>query len=74
MSKSQKKGLTGLDALDRMSADMRLIAREVGFGKIYFPCKSNPSIECEVHNGLITQVELSFTSNGPDRKKRYRSG
>lgn len=75
MSKSPKKDLTGQDALEKMCSDIRLIAREVGFGKIYFPCKANPSIECEVHNGLVTQVELSFTGdNRPDRKKRYRSG
>lgn len=74
MSKSQKKDLTKLDALDKMSAAIRLIGREVAFGKIYFPCKANPSIECEVHNGLITQVELTFTNdNRPDRKKRYLS-
>ncbi len=75
MAKSPKLSLTGPDALEKMSADIRLIAREVGFGKMFYPCKANPSIECEVHNGLITQIAISFTGtmNPPDMQKKYRS-
>ena len=69
-----KNNLTCSDAFGKMCADIRAIARELGFGTLWFPCKANPSITFEVHNGLITQVELTFTQNGqPDRKKRYRA-
>jgi len=74
MSKNAKIPLTKPDCLERMCFDIRAVAREVRFGTIWFPCKSNPSFECKVHNGLVTQVEITFTNDySPDRKKVYRS-
>lgn len=82
MSKSPKLSLTKLDSLEKMCDDIRLIAEVTGYGTIWYPTKDNPSIICEVHNGLVTQTEILFikarhdkdgTPIAPDRSVKYRS-
>lgn len=65
----EKNNLTKVDALGKMCADIRDIAKEVAFGQIFFPNRANPSITCEVHNGLIKQIEILY----PEKTVRYRS-
>lgn len=60
MSKSSKKGLTGQDTLEKMCSDIRQIAEVVRYGTIWYPTMANPSIICEVHNGLVTQTQILF--------------
>lgn len=73
MYNSQKKDLTKADAVEMMMADVRFEARELKFGSIWLPSKSNPALELKVHNGLITQIELLIEEEGLDRKKVYRA-
>ncbi len=60
MYNSQKKDLTLRDALDTMCDYMRLEAKNVGHGKIHYPCKEKPKMELTVVNGLTTQIELTI--------------
>lgn len=60
MHNSQKKDLTGADALDKMCDYMRLEAKNLGFGKIYYPGKEKSIMVLTIHNGLTTQVELEI--------------
>lgn len=82
MSNSPKKDLTGADALEKMCSDIRQTAEVVRYGTIWYPTMANPSIICEVHNGLVTQVQILFinakhdkegTPIVPDHGVKYRS-
>jgi len=82
MSKSPKKDLTKLDSLEKMCSDIREIAEVKRYGTIWYPTMANPSIVCEVHNGLVTQTQILFINarhekDGspivPDHAVKYRS-
>lgn len=82
MCNSEKKDLTRPDALEKMCDDIREIARIRRFGRIWYPTMANPSIVCEVHNGLVTQAEVLFINVDhnsekvpilPDHTAKYRS-
>lgn len=66
-------GAEKTDALGRMCDDIRLIARELGYGKMEFPNNTNPSMVMEVHDGIIKQIDIVLHGdNGIDKTKRYR--
>lgn len=69
MSGEEEKQLTCSDAFGIMCVDIRAIARELGFGSLHFPCKANPSLKMQVHNGIIKEVELVFDH----QTKKYRA-
>ena len=82
MSKTAKIPLTKQDALEKMCSDIKEIAREVRYGKIWYPTMENPSIICEVHDGTVTMASILFNNAGhdkdgrpivPDRSVQYRS-
>ena len=81
MSKTPKKDLTKRDALEKMCSDIREIAEVKRYGTIWYPTMANPSIVCEVHNGLVTQAKVFFINvehkEGkpvlPDHSANYRS-
>jgi hypothetical protein len=61
--------LTCKDAFGIMCQNIRAIARELGYGTLKFPNSERPVLICEVHNGLIKQVDVVFNS----KTKRYRA-
>ncbi len=81
MSKPPKKDLTRQDALEKMCSNIRAIAEVKRYGTIWYPTMANPSIVCEVHNGLVTQTQILFINakhkDGqpvvPDHGVKYRS-
>lgn len=60
MQESLKKDLTKQDSLEKMCADIRQMAEVVRYGTIWYPTMANPSIVCEVHNGLVIQTQILF--------------
>lgn len=74
MANGDENNLTCTDAFGIMCSDIRAIARELGFGTLWFPQKDNPSLICKVHNGLIKQVDIILRGdNGIDKTKTYRA-
>jgi len=81
MSKISKKDLTKQDSLEKMCSDIRKIAEVKRYGTIWYPTMANPSIVCEVHNGLVTLTHILFVNAKqkegipvlPDHKVTYRS-
>jgi len=65
----EEKNLTKKDALGIMADDIRAIAQQLGYGSLKFPNSGHPSLICEVHDGLVKQVELVFNHE----TKRYRA-
>lgn len=68
MSNGDKNSLQCDDAFGKMCRDVRDIAKELGYGTLYFPTSERPSLVCEVHDGEIKQVELFFDH----KSKKYR--
>ena len=64
-----------------MCSDIRQIAEINRYGTIWYPTMANPSIVCEVHNGLVTQAHILFVNADhnegqpiiPDHSAKYRS-
>lgn len=82
MSESPKKDLTKQDSLEKMCSDIRHIAEVKRYGTIWYPTMANPSIICEVHNGLVTQTQILFINAkhnkegnpiAPDHGVKYRA-
>ena len=82
MLESPKKDLTRQDALEKMCSDIRKFAEVKRYGDIWYPTMANPSIVCEVHNGLVTQAQILFinakhdkdgTPIVPDHSVKHRS-
>lgn len=82
MAKIPKKDLTKQDSLEKICSDIRRIAEEKRYGTIWYPTMANPSIVCEVHNGLVTQTQILFINAkhdklgipiAPDHGVKYRS-
>lgn len=73
--------MTKLDSLEKMCSDIRKIAEVTRYGTIWYPTKANPSLVCEVHNGLVTLVHILFINvkqkEGkpvlPDHKVMYKN-
>lgn len=56
------------DALGQMCDDVRAIAKQLEYGTLSFPTRERPSLVCEVHDGVIKQVEVFFNH----KSKKYR--
>ncbi|MBA7712820.1 hypothetical protein ES703_121810 [subsurface metagenome] len=70
------------DAIGIMGAAIRLAARELKYGKLYYPTLANPALIMEVHDGVVKQVDVLFEQakldeDGkpilPERVARYRA-
>ena len=66
-----------MDALDKISDDLREIARVFfpdGYGTIFFPRRDNPSLILEVHDHKIKYARLMLQDdNGIDVEKKYKA-
>jgi len=60
LNNSQKKDLTGVDALDSMCEYMRLEARNLGHGHIHYPSKEQTKMDLTICNGLVTHIDLTI--------------
>lgn len=69
MDSEEENKLKCHDAFGIMCADVRDIARELGYGELRFPSQANPGLIMQVHDGVISQVELVFDH----QTKKYRA-
>lgn len=69
MPNGQENNLTCTDAFGKMCKDIRAIAKQLEYGTLKFPNSERPSLICEVHDGLIKQVDVVFNHE----TKRYRA-